>query len=330
MPSRRSRKSARHVDPPWRWFQRIQGSGVRADVEAESTVFGIAASCLALEMVSDAVYLVDRMSLRVLKINHAVCEMSGREKSELVGLRLPELFDDESQEMLRREMTDSHSRGSRIFALQRKHDGEWKPVELTIRLVDEPQSAQVLVVARDLSDRYRADQMARTPRFRDPLTGLADRRAFDQMLRSAVDQSKRSGQRFAVFFVDMNDFRLVNEAYGHTVGDDVLKEVARRLEAATREEDLVARYGGDEFVILVTSCGDEKSLLNISARINASLNEPVWVDDVKLVVSASIGMAQDLGTALDPREVIEQADDAMYCQKARYRRKSRGLGLRAT
>lgn len=329
MSSRPEQFSARRIDPLAVWPRAPRAADNCDAVAVRSASFGLEAVELALEMVSDSVFLLGGDSLELLAVNRAGCTLLDRSEPEALGLRLLECFDLATGKEIQRAINNASPERSTIVVNHLMADGRSVPLELTIRRVEEQRDSPVLVIARDHSDRQRADQLAKTTMFTDPLTGLADRRAFDQQLLTAIEDSKRRAASYAVLFVDLNDFHLVNEELGHPVGDDVLKEVARRLELVIREGDFVARYGGDEFVILVKSCPNLESLHSISARIDASLCKPIELGGVSLVISASVGLARNLRSARGTREVIELADESMYSQKAKYRRKNGSFRLRA-
>lgn len=330
MSSRHSSTVVRRFNHSWHWPSAPKKAGNRDEASLEETAFSPGALQHAIAMISEGIYLLDSETLQVLAVNQPACEMLGRGEQEILGRGFAELCDEDNREAIHREIGNSSRRGAIIITRQKHSLGQALPVELRIRPLEENESSHLLVTVRDLSDQHRADQMARTPAFTDPLTGLADRRAFNQLLQTAIVEAKQGKHHFAVFFIDLNDFHLVNEQFGHNVGDDTLKEIARRLENAFREEDIVARFGGDEFVALVRYSGAENELVHsISARIDASLSMPIEVGSVSLVVSASVGVAQDLQSAKGPREVIERADESMYDQKSNYRRKNGSIRLRA-
>jgi len=144
----------------------------------------------------------------------------------------------------------------------------------------------------------------------DPLTGLANRAAFAEHLEAAC----ASGQRLLLAFVDLNDFKDVNDTFGHQLGDQVLSELAKRLLGVVRSGDVVGRFGGDEFVILFTNLPEEESSELLVARIRSAFEAP-WTMISPSTISASIGIVEDLGGMLVPGDLLSQADNAMYSRK---------------
>ncbi len=146
---------------------------------------------------------------------------------------------------------------------------------------------------------------------RDPLTGLANRRLLDEFLERAIRGAGRSGIPITVAFLDLDDFKSVNDTYGHEAGDTVLRFTADRLRAALRDEDVIARYGGDEFVI-VCEGADESSSGDLAERIQAALDVPIDIEEgVSVLCRPSVGVADTRTTAFDAAALIDAADHAM-------------------
>ncbi|HJL16950.1 MAG TPA: EAL domain-containing protein [Sandaracinaceae bacterium LLY-WYZ-13_1] len=150
----------------------------------------------------------------------------------------------------------------------------------------------------------------------DALTGLPNRTLFDEHLRRAVARSARSGQPLAVIFIDLDGFKKVNDTLGHDVGDALLVEVARRFEAITREGDVLARMGGDEFVLLSPDLPDRDVAVRIAQRLRGALAAPVHVDGHEILARASVGVSVCPRDARDPATLLRYADAAMYGAKA--------------
>jgi diguanylate cyclase (GGDEF)-like protein/PAS domain S-box-containing protein len=162
---------------------------------------------------------------------------------------------------------------------------------------------------------------------RDPLTGLANRRLLDELLTSALDRGRRSGSEIAVIFLDLDDFKSVNDTYGHEVGDRVLQVTADRLRSSVRASDAVARVGGDEFVVVHES--SNASIGGLAQRIETTLAAAIDLGDQGLVrCHASVGFATTRTTAHDARSLIAAADIAMYTSK-RHKARLRSVEARA-
>lgn len=145
----------------------------------------------------------------------------------------------------------------------------------------------------------------------DPLTGLANRREFLQALEGAIAADAAS----SVFLLDLNGFKLINDTYGHAVGDEVLKAVAGRFSDAARSDDVVARLGGDEFAVLVRGLSDQDQVRQIGHRFVAALAEPIVVDGRQHSVGVAVGIANWPDDGTTPAAVLKKADAAMYHAK---------------
>jgi len=150
----------------------------------------------------------------------------------------------------------------------------------------------------------------------DGLTGLPNRMLFMAKLQTAIDEAKASGERLAVLFVDLNRFKQINDRFGHSVGDDVLAVVARRLQHVLYSGDMVARLGGDEFIVLVKGGRSADAAPAIAARIVRTLDEQVTIGDEPMTVGASIGISQFPADGTSAEELLLNADAAMYAAKS--------------
>jgi diguanylate cyclase (GGDEF)-like protein len=149
----------------------------------------------------------------------------------------------------------------------------------------------------------------------DVLTGLDNRATFYQQLGLAWEEEASSSGRVAVFFVDLDGFKDVNDAYGHEAGDQLLAALAGRLRASARRSDRVARLGGDEFAVLAPGIADGVEAELVARRIVEELRRPLEIGGVTVVPSASVGFALAASDAADPDELIRQSDLAMYSAK---------------
>ena len=180
-------------------------------------------------------------------------------------------------------------------------------------------------VMGDITERKRVEEQVVFLAYHDAVTGLPNRNSFEEALDGAIREARPRGSAVAVLYMDLDDFKTVNDTLGHDAGDGFLREVARRLSGAVRDRDLVARQGGDEFLVLLTdltgwagpdgSLQAEAAARAISARIREALEPPVTLAGLPFVPSASIGVALFPSSAQDARSLLVEADAAMYRSK---------------
>jgi diguanylate cyclase (GGDEF)-like protein/PAS domain S-box-containing protein len=181
-----------------------------------------------------------------------------------------------------------------------------------------------IAIARDISERKGAEEAIRHLAFHDTLTGLPNRRLLMDRLERALGASQRKGAHGALMFLDLDQFKLLNDTHGHDMGDLLLQEVARRLEQSVRAIDTVARLGGDEFVVLIEDLSADQSdarqhAHTVGHKILANLNEAYRLRDDFHTTTPSIGITLFSGESIVPSELLKQADTAMYQAKARGR-----------
>jgi diguanylate cyclase (GGDEF)-like protein/PAS domain S-box-containing protein len=168
----------------------------------------------------------------------------------------------------------------------------------------------------DITARKRAEEQIQHLAFHDALTGLPNRALFDDRLAFGLAHCRREGSGLAVLFLDLDHFKGVNDSLGHDTGDRLLRAVAARLRAGLREEDTVARVGGDEFLLLLHGVCRETDARLISEKIRAALSEPFPMGDRTIRITASIGVSLFPDHGAGPESLIRSADAAMYAVKA--------------
>jgi diguanylate cyclase (GGDEF)-like protein len=171
-----------------------------------------------------------------------------------------------------------------------------------------------LLEARLADVQAKADA-ARHASLHDPLTGLANRALFGDRLAQGLAHAQRHHRTLAVLFFDLDEFKPVNDTWGHEVGDQVLCQVASRLEAATRSEDTVCRYGGDEFLSVLNELESPRVIRGIIEKFRALVSAPLAVGQLTFSMQVSIGAALYPEHGATPAELIEHADRAMYAVK---------------
>jgi diguanylate cyclase (GGDEF)-like protein len=194
-------------------------------------------------------------------------------------------------------------------------DGSQLPLELRIRCVGSEPAAMLAIVARqkliDEHDALSSQSVLRN----DPLTGLADRDALMYRLEAMLNRAA-DNRRFALLFIDVDEFKQVNDRFGHLVGDQVLREVAQRLSGCVRSGDQLARFGGDEFVILLDGIGSSGGGIRaVVDRICAAFKPKFSVPDDEVQMSVSIGVAEPSVACTTAEDLLHAADQAMYAAK---------------
>jgi diguanylate cyclase (GGDEF)-like protein len=207
----------------------------------------------------------------------------------------------------------SHGRTERELSSPHGEDKvEWAIAELVDVLAERAEDPHALAALQTLRDAF---SVVQTRASIDPLTGLMNRSSFDRILPEALARASRTETELALMFMDLDGFKSVNDENGHPAGDTLLKEVARRVTSSVRDDDLLARYGGDEFVVLLESLPDRQVIHAIATRIIDTLSAPILVEGRELRLSISIGIALFPNHAREARELVLRADAAMYVAK---------------
>ncbi|MFK5599206.1 diguanylate cyclase domain-containing protein [Methylobacterium sp. HMF5984] len=201
----------------------------------------------------------------------------------------------------------------------RRKDGSWVWVEVSFNLISSPATGEsngYVAVIRDIAQRKEAErQMAHMARH-DPLTGLPNRLLFREQLAREIVRAQRGGGGFALFCLDLDQFKLVNDTLGHPAGDSLLCAVAQRLNGLVRAEDIVARLGGDEFVIIQTGTGRIEEAVALAERLLVAVATPFDLGGYPARIGLSIGIARAPDDELDADRLFLHADQALFRAKA--------------
>ncbi len=226
-----------------------------------------------------------------------------------------------------KEVQANPSRVSWIEVRMRDRDDEWIWFEIGVtNLLDDPSVGGMIANMRDITERKLVEEQLNFQAFHDELTQLPNRAAFVERLKLALDRARHQNRSIAVLFTDVDQFKLVNDSLGHAVGDHLLMVVADRLMECLRPGDIVARFGGDEFTVLLEDLASPADAVRVADRINEALRVPITVDGHELIVSTSTGIAlSDAGTD-EHSDLLRDADLAMYLAKERGRDRWEILG----
>jgi len=257
----------------------------------------------------DAMLVVNSGDGRVLKANGAALEMYGFSHDQLVSRSLADLQAEAPAE-LQGAFRDEGS------AWHRRAGGERFPVEVSMNPLTRGQAPVMLVTVRDISRQIARHVTLDRIAHQDALTGLPNRLMMVDLQRIAMAQARRTGSLLAVCFVDLDGFKEINDKFGHEAGDEVLRQMAGRMQSQVRAGDSVIRLGGDEFVLLVGQINTLGECEAVLRRVLKEMARPLEFDGQAAHVTASIGVAVFPGDGDDTEALLGFADEAMYRAKA--------------
>jgi diguanylate cyclase (GGDEF)-like protein/PAS domain S-box-containing protein len=197
----------------------------------------------------------------------------------------------------------------------RRKDGTLVETEVSTRRVDTTLGPVVIAVVRDISEWVKSKRALEHLAYHDALTGLANRAQLDERLAVAIADAQRFGDILGMGYLDLDEFKPINDRFGHDVGDDVLIEVGRRLKEEVRIQDTVARIGGDEFVMILPRLATSDELGLVAERLVARIQEPIVALGHTVQITATVGLARFDAEHDDARSLLVKADQAMYAAK---------------
>jgi diguanylate cyclase (GGDEF)-like protein/PAS domain S-box-containing protein len=245
----------------------------------------------------------------------------GYPPNELLGTRFDQLVAPEDAGRLLRLLADgsAYARpdGQVIECTLRHRDGELRQFEiLHTNLLEDEHVRGIVLNARDISERKAFEEQLAHQAFHDPVTNLANRALFVERVRHAIGRARREDCELGVMFLDIDDFKTINDSLGHGAGDAALIDVAKRLSNSIRSSDTAARFGGDEFVVLLEDLDSTETAVEVAERVLEDLRQPLMVAGKELVVRGSIGISiMESSSTAGADELIRDADAAMYIAK---------------
>lgn len=291
---------------------RIEIAG-RRTVEAE-----LRQAAAVFESANEAIVIADA-ACRIVAANRAFIRVTGYDVSEVQGMDFSLLWSEQHRTGFSHEIAialKAHGRWQGETWKRRKN-GELYPALESISRVcdDEGRTARYVSTFSDISAIKDAEDRLHQLAHRDPLTGLANRLQFTLQLDAAIERANRHQGRFALLFIDLDRFKLVNDTLSHVAGDRLLTSIAGRLETLVRGADTVARWGGDEFVVIAEGLAHAEDAALLARKIHESVKQPVEIGEDKVAASVSIGISIFPDDATENAELIKMADSAMYHAK---------------
>jgi diguanylate cyclase (GGDEF)-like protein/PAS domain S-box-containing protein len=272
---------------------------------------------------TDVVMVVDADST-VRYVSPSVHGVFGYDPGELEGTQLVRLIHPDDKAQVLQFLTAIGREGTPTTTLiesrMRHRDDFWLHVEtLRTDLLHDPNVKGIVLNSRDVSERKAFEEQLAHQAFHDSITGLANRALFRDRVEHALERQTRDEKPVSVLFMDLDDFKTINDSLGHAAGDRLLGEVGERLRTCLRTPDTAARLGGDEFGVLLEDGGESVGAADVAGRVLAALDGPFHLEGKEVFVRASIGIAtSQTGRAVGPEgaeELLRNADVAMYIAK---------------
>ncbi len=258
---------------------------------------------------------VSHLEGEIVDCNATFASMLGFHRADLIGKTMAELYANpaEADELI--ALLRGVGTLNSVEIELRRSDRRALWVLENLVLVGDAITGVVHATVVDISDRKRAEEQIEFHAYHDVLTHLPNRKLFTDRLRHALTRAKRAGQSVAVMFIDVDHFKTINDTLGHTAGDELLLEMARRLRECVRADDTVARLGGDEFTIILSDLRAAEDAMFVAQKILETVQEPLTIAGMPLVVTASIGISIYPVDGVDPESLLRNADSAMYRAK---------------
>lgn len=259
--------------------------------------------------------LVDAGSGQLVDANEAASQFYGLHRNDLVKLKVSDINTLSSTQM-KEEMQRAEQENRSYYLMRHKlANGELRDVEVYSNPIRLEGRRLIYTIIHDVTERRRMEEKIRFMGSHDPLTRLPNRNLLWDRLGMAIELAKRNEGKLAVLFLDLDGFKPVNDELGHSAGDRVLGNVARRLQQCIRGTDTVARFGGDEFVVLLTEVEGREAIEGVARKLLETIGEPMELSGRELQVGCSIGIASYPKDGRDPEALLGAADQAMYQAK---------------
>ena len=276
----------------------------------------------ALQASVNAIIITD-LDGNIEYANPAFERITGYAADEVIGRNCSFLQGSDTEQLGLATIRHSISQREESSVLLRNYrkngDMFWNEIHIAPVRTPDGKATHFVGVLNDITEIKRYEEQLERQANYDPLTALANRNVLKDRIRQAIASARREGAFATVGFMDLDNFKFINDSHGHTIGDLLLKSVAERLNTCLRDQDTIARYGGDEFAFVLVGQRDEKSIATLMDRILKTIDQPFTIDGHKFFVSCSIGLSFYPRDGQDVDTLLKNADAAMYRAKERGR-----------
>ena len=254
----------------------------------------------------DAMFIVDYNTLTIVACNKKSVQMCDICEEELIGKNIEALFENIAEGIMAMSVQGNEEK----YTLYCK---EFKGIYIDIHLKEIAIKDKLYILIQCI-DRNKCKKMEHLA-YHDALTNLPNRRCGEERLKEAIKRASKNNDQMAILFVDLDNFKYINDTFGHAVGDEILKDIAWRIKNSIREEDVVSRYGGDEFIVILDKVFEQDHVKQVVDRLRDAFSNAFKIEDKEIKITCSTG------TALFPQDgrnidiLLKHADRGMYKAK---------------
>lgn len=269
-----------------------------------------------VEFIPDAIFVENNG--KVVFVNSPGISLVGAKSAQdVLGQSVWQFIKTDDQTVFKSKVHQTIAEKEPIVEQLLRIDGEIIWVEIiAMSIVFEGESV-IQILLRDVTSKKSYEEQLELLAFHDPLTGLANRRYFVEQINQAIEDAEKEKQMLAVMYIDIDKFKRINDSLGHDVGDQLLEQFAKRLKENVREEDILCRIGGDEFLVLLNGLKEKKTVFEVVSRVHKAFQVPYLIDNQQIVATSSIGISIFPKEGKDSKTLILHADEALYLAKAK-------------
>ncbi len=270
-----------------------------------------------MQNTQNEICIIDASSLQYLYVNNGACKALGYTSDEFLTMNIFDINPYLTKKDILKFKKENPSNDDLLInqSIHQRKDGSRYHVQSYIHKINYQGTPAYIIFGTDISVQKELEERLEYQATHDTLTNLPNRFLFHDRLTQLIKISQRDSQKFALLFIDLDKFKIINDSLGHTIGDEVLKKIASRLRKSIREADTLARLGGDEFVIILGNIKENSIIPQICQKIIFEIKKPITIGEHTLHISSSIGISKYPKDSCDETELIQYADVAMYDAK---------------
>ncbi|MBM3709892.1 MAG: diguanylate cyclase [Actinobacteria bacterium] len=267
------------------------------------TIFNSANDCI----------LIHDLEGKILEANERACKKMGYKRNEFINKSMFEIVPFEYSNRFDEIIEELSKKNSLLFeSMITQKSGKKYPVEISCKLINYNRTSAVLIISRDISERKKIEELIRDLAYKDALTGLPNRVMFGEHFKVIHANAVRNNKKFAIMMIDLDNFKAINDTYGHSIGDKLLKYVSKKFLSVLRKEDIVSRIGGDEFLLLIPEIKSKEGAGKVAEKLLGAFRRQFILLNKSIHITLSIGISIFPDDSEIYDDLLKKADTAMY------------------